>query len=183
MRIAVGVLRVQAHALQHADDAVVTVLVVLSQLVDVDGLAHNVADGHAGVQGSIGVLEHDLHLTAVGQHVHRDLLLGIGQLAGVVDHLTVIDDAAVGGLVQAQQGTAGGGLTAAGLTYQTQRLALVDEKAHVVHSLDVAALLAEAACVEVLLEVLDLNQFFLLAHSAFPPLPSNSAFCSSQHWV
>ena len=174
--VAVGVLAVQAHALQQGNDAVVSVLLVGCQLVDVDAFAHDVADGHAGVQAGVGVLEHDLHPLPVGQHIHRDLLFLVKQ------HLAVVDDGAVGGLIQAQQGAAGGGLAAAGLAYQAQGLAFADGKAHVVHSLDVALVLAHAPCREILLQVLDFYQSLGFTHSALPPF-SNSSFWRSQQCV
>ena len=172
--IAVGVLAVQADALQQGDDLVVAVLGVVAQVMDVDALAHNITDGHTGVQAGIRILKDDLHAAAVGQHVHRDLLFFIKQ------HLAIVDDGAVGGLVQAQQGTAGGGLTAAGLADQAQGLALANGKAYVVHSLHIALVFAHAAGGKILLQVLYFNQ--ILAHSALPPF-SNSSFWRSQQWV
>ena len=171
--VAVCVLAVQAHALQQGDDLVVAILVVLGQVMDVDALAHDVTDGHAGVQACVGVLEHDLHPAAVGQHIHGDLLFLIKQQVAVIVDLTA------GGLVQAQQGAAGGGLAAAGLAHQTQGLALADGKAHVIHGLNILAVLAHTAGGEILLQVLDFNQRLVFTHSAFSPF-SNAAFCCSQ---
>ena len=173
MAVAVCVLAVQAHALQQGNDLVVAILVVLGQVMDVDALTHDITDGHAGVQACVGVLEHDLHPAAVGQHIHSDLVLLVEQ------DLAVIDDLAVGRLVQAQQGAAGGGLATAGLAYQTKGLALADGKAYVIHSLNVLAVLAHTAGGEILLQVLDFNQRLVFTHSAFSPF-SNSAFCCSQ---
>ena len=87
--------------------------------MDVDGLAHDVAHRHAGVQAGIGVLEHDLHLAAVRQHVHGRLFAEF-RLAAFVQHrgsvlvvqrhisavkqrFAVIEDTAFRRLVQAQQ--------------------------------------------------------------------------------
>ena len=144
-----------------------------AQVVDVDALADDVADGHAGVQARVGVLEHDLHTAAVGQHINGDLFLFVKQ------DLAVVDDGAVGRLIQAQQGAAGSGLATAGLAYQTKGLALADGKAYVIHSLNVLAVLAHTAGGEILLQVLDFNQRLLFTHSAFSPF-SNAAFCCSQ---
>ena len=173
VRVAVGVLAVEAHALQQADDAVAAVLVVGGQLVDVDAFAHDVPDGHAGVQAGVRVLEHDLHAAAVGQHIDGDVLFFVKQ------HLAVIDDGAVGGLVQAQQRAARGGLAAAGLAHQAQGLAFADGKADVVHGLHIALVPAHTAGGEVLLQVPDFHEGLLLAHSALPPF-SNSSFWRSQ---
>ena len=173
VRVAVGMLTVQADTLQQGDDLVVALLGVGAQVVDVDALAHNVADRHAGVKARVGVLEHNLHTAAVGQHVHRDLLFLVKQ------HLAVIDDGAVRRLIQTQQGAAGGGLAAAGLADQTQGLALADGKAYIIDSLHILLVLAHTAGREILLQVLYLDQIFLLTHSALPPF-SNSSFWRSQ---
>ena len=171
VRVAVGVLTVQADALEQGDDLVMALLGVGAQVVDVDALADDVADGHTGVQARVGVLEHDLHAAAVGQHINGDLFLFVKQ------DLAVVDDGAVGRLIQAQQGAARRGLAAAGLTDQAQRLALADGKAHVVHGLNVLLVLAHAAGGEILLQMLYFNE--ILAHQALPPF-SNSSFWRSQ---
>ena len=49
VRVAVGMLTVQADTLQQGDDLVVALLGVGAQVVDVDALAHDVANRHAGV--------------------------------------------------------------------------------------------------------------------------------------
>ena len=169
VRVAVGVLTVQADALEQGDDLVMALLSVGAQVVDIDALADDVADGHAG--GQVGVLEHDLHTAAVGQHINGDLFLFVKQ------DLAVVDDGAVGRLIQAQQGAARRGLAAAGLTDQAQRLALADGKAHIVHGLNVLLVLAHAAGGEILLQMLYFNE--ILAHQALPPF-SNSSFWRSQ---
>ena len=171
--VAVCVLAVQANALQQSDDLIVAVLFVLGQVMDVDALTHDVADGHTGIQAGVRILEHDLHPAAVGQHVHRDLVVLIKQQVAVVIDLTA------GRLVQAQQGAAGGGLATAGLAYQAQGLALADGKADIIHGLDILAVLAHTAGGEILLQVLDFYQRLMFTHSAFSPF-SNSAFCCSQ---
>ena len=171
--VAVCVLTVQANALQQSDDLIVAVLFVLGQMMDINALTHDVANGHAGVQTCVGILKNDLHPAAVGQHIHCDLVVLIKQQVAVIVDLTA------GGLVQAQQGAAGGGLATTGLTYQTKGLALADSKAYVIHSLNVLAVLAHTAGGEILLQVLDFNQRLVFTHSAFSPF-SNAAFCCSQ---
>ena len=161
----------EADALKQRDDLVVALLGVGAHVMDVDALAHDITDGHTRVQAGVRVLEHDLHAAAVGQHVDSDLLFFIKQ------HLAIVDDGAVGRLVQAQQGTAGGRFAAAGLADQAEGLALANGKAYVIHSLDIALVFAHAASREILLQVLYFNQ--ILAHSALPPF-SNSSFWRSQ---
>ena len=173
MAVAVCVLAVQANALQQSDDLIVAVLFILSQMMDINALTHDVANGHAGVQTCVGILKNDLHPTAVGQHIHCDLVILIKQ------QVAVIVDLAAGGLVQAQQGAAGSGLATTGLIYQTKGLTLADGKAYVIHSLNVLAVLAHTAGGEILLQVLDFDQRLVFTHSAFSPF-SNAAFCCSQ---
>ena len=172
-----------------------------TEFVDVDGFSHNVPNGHPGVQAGVGVLKDDLHLPPVGQHIqggllacfgvavpvqHRPALLVLeGAFAAVKDHLTVVDDAAVGGLVQAEHGAAHGGLAAAGFPHQAQGLPLADKEGNVVHRLDIPLVGAMSPGGEVLLEVLYLDEVPLPAHTAFPPsfLASKASFCRSQQWL
>ncbi len=85
-----------------------------------DRLAHRLADGHARVEGGIGVLEDDLQVAPVGAHA---ALVEDGQILALEHHL------AGGRLVQVQDGEAGGGLAAAGFADKAQRLALDDLEA------------------------------------------------------
>ena len=171
--VTVCVLAVQANALQQSDDLIVAILFVLGQMMDINALTHDVADGHAGIQTCVGILKNDLHPAAVGQHIHCDLVVLIKQ------QVAVIVDLAAGGLVQAQQGASGCGLATTGLAYQTKGLTLADGKAYVIHSLNVPAVLAHTAGGEILLQVLDFDQRLVFTHSAFSPF-SNAAFCCSQ---
>ena len=178
--VAVCVLAVQAHALQQGDDLIVAILLVLGQVMDVDAFTHDVTDGHAGVQACVGVLEHDLHPAAVGQHIHCDLLFLIKQQVAIIVDLTA------GGLVQAQQGAAGGGLATAGLAHQTHGSTTLEVKGDAVHGLHMAYGLAYHTALdgEVLLQILDLqnvlgiilhrrfNDFLLVCHGYSPTFPS-----------
>ena len=128
MRVAHGVLGVEADELHQLHDALAALLLVFAQLMHVERFADDVLDRHARVERGVRVLEDHLHLLAVGQHVNLDLLaqdgLAVGVhleaavfvilLAAVVDDLAVKDDAAAGGLVQLQQRAADRGLAAAG---------------------------------------------------------------------
>ena len=171
--VAVGVLAVQAHPLQKGDNALPALLLTGAELVDINGFPHNIPNGHAGVQAGVGVLEDDLHLPAEGEHIHGGFhpafgaavfiqnraSVGVleGAPAAVVNHFPVVEDAAVGGLVEAEHGPAHGGLAAAGFSHQPQGLPLADEEGDVVHRLDPAALLAPSSSREILLEMLDFN--------------------------
>ena len=190
MGVAVGVLGVQAHHAQKLLDALGALGLAGAQLVDVQGLADDLAHRHAGVQGGGGVLEDDLHLPPVGEHVRRllpghrllhqqgALVLGaVGVLHGdglalegvlvLVDGLTVVEDGAGGGLMEPQDGAAQGGLAAAGLAHQAQGLAPLDEEGHVLHGLDAGAL--HALDGEVFGQVVHLDQDVLVLSHCRPP--------------
>ena len=145
-------LPLKADGLQQADDHLLPLLAIPGQAVVVDALGHNVHDLHALVQGGVGVLEDHLHPAG------ELLVLGSALLAH--HFLAVKDDLAVGGLVELDDGATQGGLAAARLTHEAQGLALVDVKGHVVHSLE-GLLLPHG---EVLLQVLDGNQYVLVIH-------------------
>ena len=155
--VAGSVLGVQAHQLHQVQHLLAALGLGGVELVHVQRLADDVLNGHAGVQGRIGVLEHHLHLLAVGQHVH-DVglaqlhrvalgvhlgLAGFVQVAGVKDDLAVVLDAAAGGLIQLQKAAAHGGLAAAGLAHKADDLTLHNGKGDVVKHLAVLALLTE----------------------------------------
>ena len=113
----------EADQVQQLEDALLARL-ALVDLVDVQPLADDVGDGHAGVQGGVGVLED--HLDVLGE------LLAL--LALQVRHVLALkEDLAVRGLVQADDGAAERGLSAAGLADQAEGLALFDGEGDVVH--------------------------------------------------
>ena len=93
--------------------------------------ADQLIDGLSGVQRGIGILEDQLHILA-----GKAQLL----LVHLIDVLALEQDLTGGGLYQTQNGTAGSGLAAAGLTNQTQGLTLFDGKADVIHSVEHTAL-------------------------------------------
>ena len=95
--------------------------------MDRHGLGDDLADGHARVEGRIGILEDELHLAA---HVLDLMLVHLGDIAALEEHL------AGGGLGEPHDGTAGGGLAAAGLTDEAERLTGVNLEGDVVHSRD-----------------------------------------------
>ncbi|MPM69170.1 hypothetical protein SDC9_116114 [bioreactor metagenome] len=170
MGIAVGVLSVEPNEIKQLHDAVPALLGILRQMVDIDGLAHDIAHRHAGVQAGVGILEHDLHLPPVRKHVHMG------------DVFPVVKNLAAGGFVEAQQGAARGGLAAAGFSHEAQGLALIDIEGHVVNSLDDPFLKQpSAAHGEKLLQMLYFNQFFIFHHARASPWLSNLALSSSQH--
>ena len=127
--IAVHVGLVEAHHLQELLHPGLPGAGLGVQAPDAHGLLDDLPHRHAGVQGAVGVLEHDLHILAHGP-----------QLALVLGHQVhaVKLDAALGGLDEPQHRPGQGGLAAAGLPHQAQGLPLVEVEGDVVHRLDVA---------------------------------------------
>ena len=140
-------------ALAHDLVDVVVELVLGHNAVLTNRFAHDFADGQAGRQAGIGILEDDLHLRAQGaQLVAAELM----HLAAVEEHLAA---ALVG---QAQDGAADGGLAAAGFADQAHRGAALDVEADAVHRADIAhgALQQTFLDGEVFLELIDLEHVF-----------------------
>ena len=123
--VAGGMLGVEADIAHELENALLPFLPAGVELMHVQRLADDVGDGHAGVEGGIGILEDHGGLVAEGLDV------GLG-----LDLPALVEDFAAGGLVQVQDGAADGRLAAAGLADQTQRLAGLDGKAHVVDGLE-----------------------------------------------
>jgi hypothetical protein len=67
-------LSVEANLLEQHPDHVVAVFFARGQMVDIDGLADDLADRHAGVERRGRILEDHLHLTAVREHIGLFLL-------------------------------------------------------------------------------------------------------------
>ena len=127
MRVAVDVLRVESHHVQEAADVLLALLGVRHDVVDDERLRNDLSDGHAGVQGRIGVLEDELHVAA-----HLLELL----LAHLRDVLALEEHRAAGGTGEVHDAAARGGLAAAGLSHQAEGLASVDVKRDVVDGVD-----------------------------------------------
>ena len=124
---------------------------------DQHGLGDDLTDLHAGMQGAVGILEHDLHVLAQRPQFAA---LHVGQI------LAVIGDIAGGRLDKAQQGSGHGGLAAAGLANDTQGLAPVQSQGDVVHSLHIALLFKEPFLDgEPFFDIAGLHQNFLFTHS------------------
>ena len=102
-------------------------LLLGAHAVNGHGLGDDLADGHAGIQRSIRILEDKLHLAT---HVLDLMLAHLGNIFTLEEHLTG------GRLGQAHDGTARGGLTATRLTNQTKGLARINLKRDVIHSRD-----------------------------------------------
>ena len=122
--------------------------------MDVQRLAHDVGDRHARVQAGIRILEHDLHFLA-------ELVNVLGR-----NLLAVVDDLARGGLVQVQYGASHGGLAAAALPHQAQRLAGLDIERDALHGLQGLAGKPAGADRKMLFQVLDLEEVFAHLDSA-----------------
>ena len=121
--------------------------------MNVHSLGNDFADGHAGVQGSVWILEDDLDILAELQQI---LALEGG------DVLAVEYDLAGGWLIQLHHGSAAGGLAAAGLAYQAQGLAAFDRYSDVIDRFEhlLFACLKEFAQVGDLHDGVSVLQFF-----------------------
>ena len=123
MSEAVGILGAQADLFQQVVDAVGFFLFGKLK-VDIHALGDDLADGHTGVQGSVGVLEDDLRVLF---ELQQFFAVQVG------DILPVELDGTGGGVVELDEGTAAGGFTAAGLAHQAQGLAAADGQVDVIH--------------------------------------------------
>ena len=124
----------------------------LGEVMDLQGLADDLADRHARIQRSVGILEDDLHLAAEPPE------LGLVE----VEHVLAVEaHRASGRLDQAQQHAARGRLAASGLADQRQGLAGLDGERHAVDGAHRSQALAQhqpASDREILDQVLDLEE-------------------------
>src|SRR5713226_4852044 len=141
----VGVEPADLHDLLHA----LLALALVAQAEILQRLGDDVADGHPGVERGIRVLEDDLHpLTHLAQLVAAHL----GQL-------TALElDRARGGRLQLHDHPPEGGLPAARLAHQAQRLACRDVEGDPVHGLDDRATAETATGRKVLVDIGDRDQ-------------------------
>jgi len=122
----VDVLRIQAHRLQHLLAAVLAFLAG-AHPVDHQGLRHDLPEGHAGVEGGVGVLEDELHIAPVGLEVLAAQPAYVGPREA---------DPAGGGLQEPVDAPPGGRLAAARLPHQAQGLPLVHGEGDPVYGFD-----------------------------------------------
>src|SRR5690349_729412 len=92
--------------------------------MDLERLGDDAADRHARVQARVRVLKDHLH---PAPHAPQVATLELGELVTLEIH------AAGGGPIELQDGPTGGGLAAAALAHQAERLAATDEERDVVH--------------------------------------------------
>jgi hypothetical protein len=166
--IAPHVLGLQAHCLEKLRHPFPQGF-PFGQAVHDQGLTDDVAHGHPGVQGGIGILENDLHFPP--QKFHR-FLVGFNHVHLFAELLGAEPNFSRGGFNQAKDGAGAGGLSAAGFAHKPQGFAHPDEKVHLVHGLDPAHDAAEnpAAHGEILLQPVhaEQNDFALYGHGFTP---------------
>ena len=115
--------------------------------VDDKGLLQDLAHGVAAVEGFCRVLKHHLHLLTQGAHLLRAEGGDVAPLEG---------DGACGRLEQLEQAASEGGLAAARLTHQPQRLPLFQVEADAIHRVNRILLAQEPASQpEVLFQIPD----------------------------
>ena len=117
MGISPQVIGAQAHANEQLLDAVFEFR-SRRDLVDDEGLGHDVEDGHARVERGEGVLEDVLQFSPQVTHVFFAQASQVELLAVVME-----DDLAVGGFYQADDGSSCCGLTAARFADQSEGFA------------------------------------------------------------
>ena len=142
-------LGVQPYAAQHLNNLILPVLFAGRQFMDINCLTDNITYRHTGIQARIWVLEYNLHFPAVRQHINRlfsEHRFSIGRpglfvfpvkrhVAAVKYCLAIIDDPAAGRFMEAQKGTARGRLSAARLSYQSERLSLIKKEGDIIDRL------------------------------------------------
>ena len=169
MRIPGGMLFREPHLFQCADDLAVHFLLV--QAAEHEALADDLLNGHSGIQGINGILKDHGH--GRGDEPGKVLVQFPGQVPALELH------ASAGGVVQPDNGAAGGGLSAAALAHKPEGLTGIDVKGYVVHGLDRHLVLSVAAG-EVLTQMLHLQNGFTQRRQ--PPsfsgfVPSGSQAC------
>src|SRR5690606_5165069 len=117
VRVPVAVVGVEAHELQQLAHPATSPGAVASEAVDDQRFGDDVADGHPRIERRHRVLEDHRHPPAYPPEI------AFGKRPDV-DPVEV--DPPGRGLDQSQDGESGGGLTAAGLTYEAQRFASPD---------------------------------------------------------
>ena len=131
--------RINAHRMHHLMDLVPHLYRRPVRMVEPDRLLQGLLDGHAGVQGGVGVLEDHLHLATVRQRI---LTLEM------IDTLTVVVDLAGAGRQQAHHGSGHGRLATAGFAHHAQGLALLHFQIHAIDSVHGFLFAAETATLE-----------------------------------
>ena len=129
VRVAVDVLRVEAHQVDELLDARRPLAAGEHVGVDAERLGDDVAHRHARVQGGVRVLQH-----------HLDVAAHLTELAGVEgrDVPTLVEELTLGGLLQGHDEAPERGLATAGLTHHAQGLAAVEVEVHTIDGADVA---------------------------------------------
>ena len=137
----------KTHGFHDAVNALVHLFAAAADLVDDQGLGDELADVHAAVEAGIRVLKDHLHFGA-------NLLQLI---SGEGDKITpLIENLPGGGLVEAKDGAAEGGLSAARLPHHADGFASGDGEGDIVHGVEKAA-----AGFEIFFQVVDLNDRFI----------------------
>ncbi len=153
VRVAVHVARLEADAFEEPAHAV-ALLPAARDAVDRQRLADDGAGGHPRVQRRIRVLENDLHVPPLEPQFFRRE----AQDVAPAEH-----DPAAGRLDQAEDRAPGGGLAAAALADQAERLLAPERERDAVHRLHLRDHLAQQALAdgEMLLQVGDRQQRFV----------------------
>ena len=162
-----GVFGREAHFFQQLRNELGPLLAVRGAVVDVQALADDVLHLFAGVQTGHGILEDHLHVRP--EHLPR------GAVQAAADLLALETHAAGGGIIEADDAAADGGLAGAGLPHQAVGLAGIDVEGYPVDSLDGIG----TGDGKMLDQVFHLQQGFTHRYSSTSFLARSSRACSS----
>src|SRR6266852_1439004 len=126
VRVALGEARVEAHLLEQRQDATFG-LGPADETMDRERLGEGLPHGHAGIEGAVGVLKHDLHPPPQSAELAWPKRQHV---------LAVERDAAGVGLDQAEDHAPHRGLAAARFTHEPEGLARPDGERYAVHGPD-----------------------------------------------
>ena len=151
---------IQSHLVQQVIDHVPALIFAGTNLMDIQGFAHDLPDSHPRVQAGGGILEDDLHLPAVRLHFEADLFLLIE------DRCAVIDDLAVGRLDQADHRPPQRTFAASAFAHDPQRFSPENGEGYGLDSLHILFGLERVSFyLEVFFQFFYLDQYrFLLIH-------------------
>ena len=139
MRVAVHMLRLQAHLLQQFPHSRFE-FIAFGDAVDLQRFAHNVHHGHARTKRREGVLENNGHIAPEFFHL-------LGGNIGNIDQIVIgtKQDFAFGRVESTQNEAPGGCFATARLANQAQRFPFANEKVYAIHSFDMPYNFAEKA--------------------------------------
>src|SRR6266478_4590593 len=151
VRVALHHLGLQTDVAQELGHALPALRTVHRGEMDFEGFGHDLVDGMARIERAEGVLEDHLHLATKGAK---------SALRQWEDILPLVENGALGGADELQEGLPDGALAAAAFAHEADRGALLDREGDVIDGAQVIRVAAKDAGAdgEVRLEMLDHEQ-------------------------